>query len=106
MRVCVCVCVSVCIYIYLKLTAVLDSFPSLFININSYHSYGLIHTQTSSPKTLTHNMELLKLTVKPWSSCLLLGLLFIFAFLASLSHAEIHYHEFVVCTYLILYHQS
>ncbi|GAY37760.1 hypothetical protein CUMW_031520 [Citrus unshiu] len=51
-------------------------------------------------------MELLKLTVKPWSSCLLLGLLFIFAFLASLSHAEIHYHEFVVCTYLILYHQS
>ncbi|KAH9662097.1 Laccase-3 [Citrus sinensis] len=41
-------------------------------------------------------MELLKLTVKPWSSCLLLGLLFIFAFLASLSHAEIHYHEFVI----------
>ncbi|TXG74473.1 hypothetical protein EZV62_003052 [Acer yangbiense] len=42
-------------------------------------------------------MELLKLTVKPWSSsCLLLGLFVFIAFLASLSDAEIHYHEFVV----------
>ncbi|KAK2642507.1 hypothetical protein Ddye_024270 [Dipteronia dyeriana] len=42
-------------------------------------------------------MELLKLTVKPWSSsCLLLGLVVFIAFLASLSDAETHYHEFVV----------
>ncbi|KAH9750677.1 Laccase-3 [Citrus sinensis] len=36
------------------------------------------------------------ITVKPWSSCLLLGVLFIFAFVASLSHAEIQFHEFVI----------
>ena len=50
----------------------------------------------------TQEMGILKIvTVKPWSSCLLLGVLFIFAFVASLSHAEIQFHESVVHTNLI-----
>ena len=50
----------------------------------------------------TQEMGILKIiTIKPWSSCLLLSVLFIFAFVASLSHAEIQFHEYAVHSNLI-----
>lgn len=41
-------------------------------------------------------MEAYNLTVKPWCSCLLLGLFAVITFLSSYANAETYYHEFVV----------
>ncbi|XP_062086679.1 laccase-3-like [Humulus lupulus] len=41
-------------------------------------------------------MEAFKLSLKPWSSCFLLGIFVLFALLACYADAETHYHQFVV----------
>lgn len=76
-----------------------SSFLLLYPSISSCSPMVLYshNHHTSFNKGLKKTMEALKLRVKPWSSCFVLGIFALLAFLASFADAETHYHQFVVC---------